>query len=297
MSRLRTIASHRYGAVVPYRHCPIVRGQARNALIGRTADILREWRFSRFEHEASTVYGLRAALVLLGNGWHAADTEAREIVNAALRILGYRRPSWLEGQREYTISPDRCKWCGTNVPEDMRVERPSNYCSDVCARAALTWRDFEQRETSDASYFAARDALVRGSKPARHCAKCGDPFRPSINDRQRYCSKRCAATDLTLPEKTCPQCGTKFNPRLARSVYCSQTCKVAAMRSPERPCGYCGTLFHPERKTRAYCSNRCAQLGKRPGLSPYRLDQMVCEAATELGLSRKAIHEIRQLAQ
>jgi hypothetical protein len=76
---------------------------------------------------------IRSVLCLRGWTWVAADTAAQDVVRAVLLRLVAQRPSWNEGQPEWTveggtlIERTRCARCHKPLPED----RPK-FCSDLC---------------------------------------------------------------------------------------------------------------------------------------------------------------------
>ena len=280
---------YRHGSPKREPHKPIFRGQARNHVINKTADVLRDWSLSRFQHEAAAVQGLRSALCIEGYGWQRADRESHEIVAAALRILGYSRPSWNEGQRQFTIASENCNWCGKDVPPDLMVDRPTNYCSEVCARSALQRRQFEDRRRTDEAFNAAWDVIQKSRNPVKSCAQCGDPFRPVTDDpKRRYCSIKCRQAALrTIPDRDCRNCGKRFRPQRVDGIYCSLACSAEGQRAhvEPRPCNYCGDIFRPARADRPgrppsrYCCMLCKYKGARADrlgiLTPYELDRMI----------------------
>ncbi len=79
---------------------------------------------------------LRTAFCLQGWPWQAADAAAARVVEVTFEILQTKRPSWPEGQRDWTISRGdliertRCANCRKPLPE----ERPK-FCCHHCARA------------------------------------------------------------------------------------------------------------------------------------------------------------------
>ncbi len=76
---------------------------------------------------------IRADLCLQGWKWRDADELAREVVAAAHSRVGAKRPSWNEGQLEWTIESGtliqrtRCVRCHKPLPEGHH-----KFCSDVC---------------------------------------------------------------------------------------------------------------------------------------------------------------------
>lgn len=243
----------------------ILKGEKRDRTVSEVMDTLRDWRSSPFEHEAAARAGLRSALCLDGHRWALADLEAGRIVSEALLLLGAERPTWEEGQREYTVAPENCSWCGCEVPEELTVsQRKTRFCSDVCARSALQHRDFKVRSMQDAAYAAAYDAIARSRNSKRKCEQCGKLFRPLMAGG-RFCSHECS-TDfkIKLVPKECPICNQVFKPVGAAVVYCSRACKdVAHRRLPLAVCKGCGEPFRRRQAATLYCSRACTNEGKK----------------------------------
>lgn len=88
---------------------------------------------SLFAFEAPFRHAIRSGLTLQGWKWAAADEMAATLVADALRKAGAKRPSWNEGQREWTIEGGaliertRCVRCGNPLPEERH-----KFCSDLC---------------------------------------------------------------------------------------------------------------------------------------------------------------------
>lgn len=121
----------------------------REALVNALVAILREQREAGapgwFSLEGVAVAVLRSDLCLRGASWPMADWAARDVVGEALARVGARRPSWQEGQPEFTqggIIRDlrtQCAECGAPLPEGYKV-----FCSKRCgdaARARRYWQD------------------------------------------------------------------------------------------------------------------------------------------------------------
>lgn len=78
--------------------------------------------------------GLRADFCLQGWGWNSADLMACDLMAEVFNRIGAERPSWSEGQPEWTIEAGtmiertRCANCRAPLPEG----RPK-YCSHLCA--------------------------------------------------------------------------------------------------------------------------------------------------------------------
>lgn len=110
-----------------------INADRRKHLVNLIAEILKQGEPTRFSHEAPCRHALRSKLCLQGWGWQEADTMAKEIVDAALNRVGARRPSWKEGQPEWTqdgfapIERTRCVNCGGRLPEENL-----KFCSRIC---------------------------------------------------------------------------------------------------------------------------------------------------------------------
>lgn len=88
---------------------------------------------SLFAYEGRFVAELRASLCLIGWPWPIADQVARDLVREALRRINAERPSWNEGQREWTIQAGvliartRCVTCHKRLTGDQ-----TKFCSSIC---------------------------------------------------------------------------------------------------------------------------------------------------------------------
>jgi predicted nucleic acid-binding Zn ribbon protein len=172
---------------------------ARHERVRQVADVLKQYRASPFQFEAPCRYAIRAQLCLEGWDWHAADQEAHQLVQAALDLIGARRPSWSQGQPEWAQEgvradePLHCKRCSKVLPEGHKL-----WCSHTCysaARADRMTRDEKERRriASDAS-----QAAWRARQPYRSCEECGKAFKPAKQSAkdQRFCSRRCANRNI-----------------------------------------------------------------------------------------------------
>lgn len=89
---------------------------------------------SLFAHEAEFTAELRSSFCLLGWPWSIADQAARDLVGQALRRINAQRPSWAEGQREWTVQAGtliertRCAKCHAKLPEGH-----TKFCTRMCA--------------------------------------------------------------------------------------------------------------------------------------------------------------------
>ncbi len=174
--RVRKLAQHRRAAI-------------RDAL----AAMMKEAEPTQFALEAPCRYGLRVALIFEGWGWGQADAEAALVVLAALAQAGARRPSWQQGQPEYTQdghiprTRERCQRCAAPLPEGNY-----RFCGPVCAKAYKIDRnrraDKEDRNAKDQAYRIAWSER----QPPRVCPVCDKSFRPKRAGNQTYCSRACA---------------------------------------------------------------------------------------------------------
>jgi hypothetical protein len=268
----------------------------RNHLIAKLADTLRTFRSTPFEFEGACRQGVRSGLCLSGVPWARGDIEAERLVGAALNQIGAKRPTWEEGQPNYTIAPENCSWCHGSVPEDaIRGEHSHNYCSEVCARSALEHRAFSERSNRDAAYRSIQDAIIRARHPVRECAHCAKRFRPTQGDG-RYCSPACQHEAMAIdrrqwPDRTCECCQKTFRPTShGEQRYCSRECAYAHRSFAEvRQCEFCGDAFTAHGKKAKYCGEDCSHAASRDrrGLVPVRLNRLTFDHYIALSLHQQ----------
>jgi hypothetical protein len=177
---------------VPPRKLPRHR---RVAIRDALAELARTIEPTPLSAEAPFRYALRIALIFDGWSWGQADAEAALLVNAAFQLAGVKRPTWKQGQPEWTqdgVIPrerERCARCARLLPEGNY-----KFCGNVCAKAAAADRARRQdREERLAKEKVWRAAWVR-RQPPRVCENCGASFRPkSPGQRAIFCSRDCAA--------------------------------------------------------------------------------------------------------
>jgi hypothetical protein len=163
----------------------------REAMIARLARIMRRAEPTAFALESELRHRLRSKLCLEGTDYILADLLAADIVDCALRSIGAQRPSWKEGQPEWTqegvvyIARTRCVRCHWKLPEGHY-----RYCSNVCASAHLMRMKYLQDGELARADRAAREAEWRAAQPKRACEVCGDHFQPN-RPGHRFCSFRC----------------------------------------------------------------------------------------------------------
>jgi hypothetical protein len=161
-------------------------------LVETVANILRHGDPTKFALEAYSRHALRSGLCLKGWGWQEADAIAAEIVAAALNRIGARRPTWMEGQPEWTqdgvivFERTRCIQCGWKLPEGHR-----KFCGPLCHAAfhAARSRD-DDRMAANARIYAYYAEWSAKQEP-QPCEQCETLFRPK-RPGQRFCSKRCS---------------------------------------------------------------------------------------------------------
>lgn len=108
----------------------------RRRLIDQAAAIMRRGEPSAFAFEGFMRHGLRAGLCLRGWSWADADDMAADIVRSALHQIGAKRPTYQQGQPEWTqdgiilIQRERCVRCGGSLSEFQR-----KFCSRLCHSA------------------------------------------------------------------------------------------------------------------------------------------------------------------
>lgn len=255
---------------------PILRGEKRRSAIGQTMDLLRDWRQSPFEHEAASRHGLRSALCVEGHGWDRSDAEAAAIVGEGLRLLGAVRPSYAEGQWEYSVSPDYCAKCHGPIDEADRA-KGFRFCSETCAGMAYELRAYREVRKE---YDLARNAYVvikTAEAPELTCQYCKRPFRRMGADREsrkaegkdKFCSVACQRASMVVyADRECRQCGNMFRPRSERQFLCSKACMGRNnVKGPNRICKTCSKGFRYYRAASdpnggLYCSKPCVNAGK-----------------------------------
>jgi hypothetical protein len=113
----------------------------RATLIWAITETIREdWREgitpTLLNHEGMLVASLRSGLCLEGMPWADANTSAIEIVSEALRAAGAKRPTWNQGQPEWTDqgvirdTRTRCAQCEAPLEVGQKT-----FCSARCANS------------------------------------------------------------------------------------------------------------------------------------------------------------------
>lgn len=229
---------------------PLFAGRRRESAIRQVMNKLRDWRLSKFEHEGSTRASVRSGLCLKGYGWEVADMAAADLVSVALTRLGAKRPTWLEGQPEFTDS---------GRDQDAREAMLAR--SIECARCGSIFAPLNNRP---AKYCSAECATPTIHLP-RSCEQCCAVFKPKIG-KMRYCSHECARlASRTVAERQCRQCKAIFRPKNGNrddeGFYCSMACTVAARAFVRvvRECEWCFTVYEARGHKSRFCCRRCNQ--------------------------------------
>lgn len=263
--------TYRYGSAAPVTLPRVFTGEKRKSAAARVMDVLRDWRSTPFEHEGSARAGIRASLCLQKHSWQVADNEAAALIEEALHLLGAKRPTWLEGQPQYTIPVECCQNCGGPLEaEDMANHR--RFCSTECTAAARQYRAAWHAKVEAIARSVAWYTVSKEKQPERPCEVCGKEFRPGTLDYMRKtetCSPECARELVVRrqPERECAGCGTRFRPVWVRDKFHSKECREAhrnrtrmaatAEKNAPRPCDQCGKQFTPKKSDARFCGERC----------------------------------------
>lgn len=204
--------------------------------------------------------GLRSALCIAGHHWTASDIESAGLIAAAFQKLAKgARPSWAEGQPEYTAPVEACNWCKAPL-DQFQIDRRERFCGATCATAALEYRSYATHFNEDTMGRAAYRIILQEKTYPRGCAQCGATYHP-IRDgsEQRFCSSKCRdASMTTLLNKPCLACGKDFKPHDRASAFCSPSCSATYRFQSariEKECACCQRGFVAKISTALYCSN------------------------------------------
>ncbi len=251
----------------------IFRGDARAAMVRKVMDRLRDWRLSPFEFEGATHAGIRVALVLDGHPWGASDQEAGLLVREALHLLGAKRPTWIQGQREYIIARENCAQCGGPLDEES-IANHDRFCSDECG---LIMREQQNRnyhyamaERARWAYEVARKAGI-SEKPCGWCGTMFKPYRPEAEACTPTCREKLMRAKLK--NRVCANCDEVFRPAKSHQKFCCLECNIEAQarkgkeeraaRLEPRTCAECGEVFEPTNMRHTLCSKRCKDRAHR----------------------------------
>jgi hypothetical protein len=122
------------------------------------AMILARGEPTQFAYEATCRHAVRSRLCLAGWRWTDADEVAAGVVAAALKRIGAQRPTWKQGQHEWTqdgygpIERTRCVRCNGPLPVGCW-----KFCCQPCAVNHHHRLEFLQSLQDGAAY----DAVVQ----------------------------------------------------------------------------------------------------------------------------------------
>ncbi|OCJ38026.1 hypothetical protein A6U91_07500 [Agrobacterium tumefaciens] len=246
------------------KHKPrqIVKGERRKHVILQVMEILDDFRFSAWENEGSTRAGLRSALCIAGHDWTASDVESAALITAAFQKLAKgARPSWAEGQPEYTAPIEACNFCKGPLAQ-FQIDRRERFCGVACATAALKYRSYGTQPFKDSLGRAAYRILYQAKTKPRECIQCQASYQPiREGSDQMFCTRRCRNISMTtLPVKPCLHCGTEFKPHKPTNQHCSMRCGAAHRYQTariEKQCVCCGMPFVAKISKAMYCSVDC----------------------------------------
>lgn len=130
----------------------------RRHLVATVANILEAGEPTKFAFEASCRHGIRSSLCAHGWRWAEADAIAADIVATALRSIGAQRPTWQQGQPEWTqegFAPTlrtRCIRCHKPLEGIQR-----RFCSALCASGhSNTLARIQMKNEADVYDFIAK---------------------------------------------------------------------------------------------------------------------------------------------
>lgn len=186
------------------------------------------------------------------------------MVDEGLRRIGAKRPTFDQGQREYTVPDGLCVWCFTEIDRsDAAYGRTGKFCSVQCAETMRFHRAEEWHQRTSAMNRAAAATVAREKIQPVACLHCGTTFRPFNMDARgrKFCSHECVgAHRRQIPERNCDHCEKSFQP-VSRSIrFCSNVCAGKAKRTLhprlcENPA--CATMYRPRKLDRKYCCTAC----------------------------------------
>lgn len=131
--------------------------------------IMRAVEPTPFAAEGPCRHGIRASLCLQGWKWANADAVAAEIVAAALNVAGARRPTWYEGQPEWTqpgalpIERERCLFC--------RGRMPAGHWKFCCTECSQHFHKKRETERLGAERLIRREAQAAAVSLKRVAAR------------------------------------------------------------------------------------------------------------------------------
>jgi hypothetical protein len=168
----------------------------RRALIEKVIGVLRTGDPTVFELEGACRAGLRSGFCLEGVSWALADIYSENIVAAALRRLGAKRPTWYEGQPDFNRlhASGRVFCANPKCQKPIEREGRAMYCCEPCRTQAKNARRYREYAKRNVAYAAAQRAAARKRGEERACEWCGSQFKAldvSGKPKQRFCGLSC----------------------------------------------------------------------------------------------------------
>jgi hypothetical protein len=226
--------SFRYGykPKAPVALAPIFQGQQRQEAVAEVERTLKEWRLTPFENEAACVHGLRSAFCEGGHRWERSQAEALAFVGAALKHMGAVRPTWEQGQPDYTEPRENCSWCRRPLDEGRLRSR---VCSPHCGKMILMHRTFETKAIEDRTRMQAYHVAARARMKPRPCKQCGVSFQPLQTAPGIFCTAVCMhdhqkSEASRVHDCRCVWCGVAFQAKREGASFCSKNCEQHVFR-------------------------------------------------------------------
>lgn len=211
---------------------PVYKAKDRESLVDSVMDVLNDWRMSPFENEGSVRAGVRAALCLKGHRWDRSDLEASMVIEGGLRRMGVERPSWEQGQREYTVPLENCAWCSGE--RDPAVK--GRFCTVECGKAFANDRQANDVRRNTQIYQSATRVIWRDKKDRRACLTCQKQFmHDGDKDPRQFCTFTCYneyrhTEAFSKFPSVCRFCDKPFMGRQSGAFYCSNACQLSESR-------------------------------------------------------------------
>ena len=170
---------------------------AQAEVVANVAAILATGDPTYFQYEGACRHGLRSSLVLDGWRWQRADDKAAEIIEAAFKLIGAKRPSWFEGQPEFANASHRLYCANQKCQKPLKPNGSQwrqMYCSEPCRKRAKCDRYARDHRAEQAAASATWRAAKRNESTLRDCEWCSRPFLPldyTGKKPQRFCSTTC----------------------------------------------------------------------------------------------------------
>lgn len=208
---------------------------------------------------------------------------------------------------DFQTNNEKQKYCSTKCSHAVRKTGRTIYkkvCLYCNAEFTTIYKDNKYCTSACASRHAAN--LRRGEY---FCEYCGQPRHSDHPNRNRFCSRECAAKAKVLQylpiklkreqekrdayliahKKTCVVCGEGFQASVMQQKYCSSQCKEALYAALSRSknlanfipttfaCAECGAIVTTtiEHQRRTFCSDKCAAKSHKHDYEKRRSQQMI----------------------